>query len=223
MPIGFNKNAVEEDTDQDELDDLRDEETVTKPKNKKVLVIAGVAVAMVIGCVLFARRGVSNEEETPQGSQEVNEISTENDTVQNNGVYDEDGNTIDPNGITPGQPDYQHSTNNTTSSRVFDVNDYVKDINGLDVSAVYQEASLEYVIDYVSYVAHRGLVDNGMEMYWLDVEYNGLKYKMQVPFYYFKDLKETGICRVEMEIIHTMDGGKVISYMHIVSENYTGG
>lgn len=222
MPIGFNKNVAEKDTD--ELDDLRDDEEVTnKPQNKKILIIAGAATMLVVGCVLFARNGVSSEKETPQVPPEIVEISTEDDSVSGNGVYDEEGNVVDPNGITPGQPDYQHSTNNTTSSKVFDVNDYVKDINGLDVSAVYQEASLEYVVDYVSYVAHRGLVDNGMEMYWLDVEYNGLKYKMQVPFYYFKDLKETGICRVEMEIIHTMDGGKIISYMHIVSENYTGG
>lgn len=235
----------------DVIDDLRDDDDENEGAVKaphfdvKVIVLAVVLVVIVLACLVFWKSsdgaddvsdaavvtdegtdastdtGMDTGADTGLGEEQSNQTSVDGEGT-GNGVYDENGNTIDPNGINPGVPDYEHSTNNTTTAKVFDANDFVKDINGLDVAAIYHEASLEYVIDYVSYEAHRGITDTGMELYWLDVDYNGLKYRMQVPFYYFKDLKERGVCRVEIEIVHTIDGGKIISYMHIVSEDYTG-
>ena len=59
-------------------------------------------------------------------------------------------------------------------------------------------------------------MSDGMELYWLEVTYHDKPYRVQVPFYVFKDLDDKGICVVNMEVL-TLDGGeKVISYMQVV-------
>ena len=89
----------------------------------------------------------------------------------------------------------------------------------MDILANYKVASRDYVVDYVSYVAKRGIIDDGMEIYWLECTYHDKKYRCQVPFYYFKDFQETGICKVKMEVLNIEGGGKVISYMQVAGND----
>ena len=58
-----------------------------------------------------------------------------------------------------------------------------------------------------------------MELYWIDVVYKKKKYRVQVPFYYFKDFDDTGICRVEIEVLTLENGGQIISYMQVIPED----
>lgn len=41
--------------------------------------------------------------------------------------------------------------------------------------------------------------------------YKKKKYRVQVLFYYFKDLDDEGICRVEIEVLNLEGGGQIIS------------
>ena len=152
--------------------------------------------------------------------EETGADGSDSTTDSGNSIYDENGKTIDPNGINPGEHNYADSSNNQTSATVYSADDYIKDLNGLDVSAVYRAADISYVTDYISYEAHRAIVDQGMELYWLEAEYNGRKYRVQCPFYYFKTLGATGICKVEVEVVSTTNGGKIITYMQVVPDDF---
>jgi hypothetical protein len=117
-----------------------------------------------------------------------------------------------------GLPDFDADENGTTSAIVYSASDYIKDLNGSDIPAVYTTASRTYIRDFVNYEAKRAIIDDGMEMYWLEVTYKGKKYRCQVPFYVFKDLDATGICVVNIELLTLEDGGQVISFMEVVTD-----
>lgn len=198
----------------------------TKPKtNKKMIYIAlGIVGVLVITAVYFSlnkseQPQVSDNDITP-ATQDVSEEDTSTEFVYDengNPIYSkEDNSLVDDNAIDPGAPDYNASTKNKTTSKVYKDDDYLKDINGVDIKATYNVISRDYVYDYVSYTAKRGIIDDGMEIYWLDAKYKGKKYRIQVPFYYFKDFDEQGVCRVQMEVLNIEGGGKVISYMQVV-------
>lgn len=198
----------------------------TKPKtNKKMIYIAlGIVGVLVIAAVYFSlnkseQPQVSDNDITP-ATQDVSEEDTSTEFVYDengNPIYSkEDNSLVDDNAIDPGAPDYNASTKNKTTSKVYKDDDYLKDINGVDIKATYNVISRDYVYDYVSYTAKRGIIDDGMEIYWLDAKYKGKKYRIQVPFYYFKDFDEQGVCRVQMEVLNIEGGGKVISYMQVV-------
>lgn len=140
--------------------------------------------------------------------------------VSSNGIYDGDGNVIssDEDIIEPGLPNFSDSESNTTTATVYSASDYIKDLNGVDVSAVYNVKSRDYIKDFVNYEAKRAIIDDGMELYWLEVTYGSKKYRVQVPFYAFKDLDKTGICIVEIEVLTLEGGEKIISYMQIITD-----
>lgn len=215
-----------------------------KQPNKMIVVAAGVA-AVLGGILIISNIGnsksnnvdsVTSTDESNISSVESNADTTDKNTDTNdavntsdssssdldsgNGVYDENGKTLDPNGINPGEHVYGDKQDDQTTATVYSADDYIKDLNGLDVSAVYRESDISYVIDYVSYEAHRAIIDQGMELYWLEAEYCGRKYRVQCPFYYFKTLGASGICKVEVEVVNTSDGGKIITYMQVVPDDY---
>lgn len=140
--------------------------------------------------------------------------------ISSNGIYDEDGNIIsdDEDIIKTGLPNFEKSTNNQTTAVVYSASDFIKDLNGVDVPAVYNVKSRDYVKDFVNYEAKRAIIDDGMEMYWLEVSYNSRRYRVQVPFYVFKDLDKTGICVVELEVLTLEGGEKIISYMQVITD-----
>lgn len=251
MAIGFDKTSVNKQTeskaskkvdteDVDSYDNydaaLENDVVATKKRNIIIGAAIGLVALGVLGAFLGSSKSDDNQSDTnidsavstttddgDNQSQQTNE-SQSNGAQQNdsNAIYDTDGNTIDPNGINPGITDYKHSINNQTSPYVYDASDYIKDLNGLDVSAVYNVESTNYIVDYVSYETRRAEIDDGMELYWLEAKYSGKTYRIQVPFYYFKDLGTEGICKVEMEVLSLVGGGKIISYMEVVDDSYTG-
>lgn len=225
-----NAEAPQEDFDDDDFNIEK------KGKSKKPLYIA-IAVIAVIAIGLAYTYATNN---TPEISDDGQLSATEDPSTDsaNAGdmegddpyIYDENGkpiysaennSVVDNESIDPGEADYANSTKSETVSKTFNPDDMIKDINGVDISATYNVTSRDYVYDYVSYVAKRGIIDDGMEVYWLDATYAGKKYRIQVPFYYFKDLNAQGVCRVQMEVLNIEGGGKVISYMQVV-ENPTG-
>lgn len=233
MAIGLNRDAVNNsqqtssEQNEEEVSEFSEEPRTKKSsvlKNTKAIaVIAAVAVCAVLlvafSGVLQPKDEIIDETSSSQSTEISNNTET---TVENvgsgNTVYQTDGTTIDPDGINPGIPNYQYSDKNVTTPYVYNSSDFIKDLNGLDISAVYNVESREYIEDYVTYETRRAIVDDGMELYWLEAAYNGKKYRIQTPFYYFKDLGESGICKVELEVLTLVGGGKVISYMQVIQD-----
>lgn len=250
MAIGLKKTPTDktknEEVEVEDLNDSEDGELKRDPTVNKMVVIGAVVVCAAVLAIFSAMShkdkemvsgtdsettgtgetsgmdnvGTDEQDAVPEVYSDEGSSAVENENGGGNGIYDENGKTIDPNGINPGMKDYEYSTNDTTSATVYSPSDYIKDLNGLDISAIYRAASIEYVTDYVSYETRRALTDDGMELYWLEARYKGKDYRVQVPFYYFKDLGTEGICKVEVEIVNTAEGGKVITYMRVVDDSY---
>lgn len=232
MPIGMNKGAAkqrpkgkseaEKPESVETVDDLSGEdsgESSAKPSmdKKTIGILATVVAVVVIGIAAFLHGG-SDEPDEPEVSNTEQVSSATDDQPPSNGVYKEDGTTIDPNGVNPGLSSFEDNENYTTDATVYSPDDMIKDLNGLDVSAVYNVDSFDYVDDYVSYETRRAIIDDGMELYWLEADYNGLKYRIQVPFYYYRALGKSGIHRARIEVLTLVGGGKIISYMQLVDE-----
>lgn len=212
------KNSKQEDT-VDDIDDLSatEEGSSTPMKNldkKTIGIIAVVIIIIIVGVMAFAGDNKQKNEDEALST----ELVDEND-YDINGVYDENGNTIDPNGINPGISSFDDSDNLQTDPVVYDANDMISDLNGLDVSAVYNVEHFDYVDDYITYETRRAIIDDGMELYWVEAEYNGLKYRIQVPFYYYRSLGKSGIHKARIEVLTLVGGGKIISYMQLVDDN----
>lgn len=227
--LDFKSKKAESTNDSAETD-FDDDDDFETPEQKKDKTIIYVAVAAILVIVVFVAISYYNKNNTPEledaAPEEVEDQVSADDEEEY--IYDEDGNPIysaetnelvDDHAIDPGAPDYENSSKSHTTAQVFDTDDYLKDINGVSISATYNVVSRDYVYDYVSYTAKRGIIDDGMEIYWLEAEYEGKQYRIQVPFYYFKDFSEQGVCRVQIEVLNIEGGGKVISYMQVVGDN----
>lgn len=188
---------------------------------KAPIVIGAIAVVVLIGGL----SSILGEDSEPNDSEnQVVEQTNPNavydkygNLISENGIYDLDGEVIADNAIDPGQIDYKDGST-TADPIVYSDEDFIKELNGLDVKAKYNVASREFVYDYVSYTSKRAIIDEGMEMYWLEAEYHNKKYRIQVPFYRYQVLGDDGICRVQMEVLTLEGGGKIISYMKVADE-----
>lgn len=143
-------------------------------------------------------------------------LDDQGNVISENGIYDEEGNYITDSEdvIKPGVAEYTQE-GGTTTATVYSPDDFIKDLNGVDVNAIYNPQSYSYVYDYVNYEKRRAIMDDGMELYWLDITYHGKKYRCTTPFYIFKSLSNEGICRVKLELLTVEGGGKIISYMRV--------
>lgn len=211
----------------DVTNDLTSEErdSVGVKFDKKMIIgiIAVIAVVVVIAVMKFSTQSGKSVQEEAVATEEVNvEDSTEGTTSESDYNYTEDE-TMETEGpankYVEGTINYSESNKNTAPAQVFSESDYVKDLEGADVKAIYNVDHREYVESYANYQLRRAIIDDGMELYWLDLDYKGKKYRMQIPFFYAKDLDEAGICKVKMEILYLENGGQVISYMQMASED----
>lgn len=220
-------------------EDLREEyeETVKKkkPSIPVVPILVGVIFVIAIVLVICLYAYFTNQEkqtavtdtETVSTTEDTSATTEENSKavydengklISENGVYDLDGNVIDKDANSVGLPNFSDSEEGTTTEKYFSSSDFVKDLNGLDVPAVYNVKSRSYIKDFVNYDAKRAIMDDGMELYWLEVTYKNKKYRVQCPFYIFKDLDDSGICVVEIEVLNLEGGEKIISYMQVVQD-----
>lgn len=221
---GRKRDDMHEDVSNDDssLDDYGVEEG---GKERNVVLIAIVVVVIVVIfflLVFFSLHGDSEDSELINASGTSASMTDDKDAViydeDGNAIYNENNSVIDEDAINPGAGGFSGSEGSSPPKEVYSSEDQMRDINGVDVSAVYNVAYTEYVYDYVNYQLRRGIIDDGMEIYWLDVDYKGRKYRTQIPFYYAKDLDKEGICRMYMEVLNLEGGGKIISYMEIAEE-----
>lgn len=215
----------------DSLDDYGKAAGMSTGTKNMILLAAAVVILLVAGfgvVKMFGQKGSAEDSQGTESQQPDNgngEHSAEavydeyGNLISENGIYTPEGEVISDDAINPGMTDYAESEKNQTTPYVYKDSEFIKDLNGLDVSAVYNVQSRNYVQDYVNYETRRAIMDDGMELYWLEVIYKQKRYRVQVPFYYFKDMGTEGICKVEIEVLTLEGGEKIISYMQVIEDS----
>lgn len=212
-------SPVEEDDEDDEEDEVILSSKKSKDngggKNLKFIFI-GVAVVLVV-VVAFLVLGKARKKDVPV--QDPNPIEQQDQTtepVPNTPVEPEVPEIPDDTNI--GTQDFRNDTTMVSDTELTDPEDFTKDIYGLTLRVDYTVAKIQEASDFVSYEKKRGTWGGGLELYYLDAEYKGKKYVIQVPFKYYKELDDSGIIPVKMEVLRIQsetDGTylSVVSYM----------
>ena len=200
-----------------------------KPKEDNVKTRIGI---VLISCLLasgglFYKYGplnkrAENEIEPPGSSLDRNEelpSVSGDDGIQEPSKKVEPSVTMEDGEINPGLSDFEHGNNDTSNKNLTDADEFVKDINGNEIPKGYKVTKIEHEVDFVNYIKKRGVTANGVELLWLDAEYKGNPYTVQVPFKIWKELDTTGITVVNMEVLVVDKDKRIISYME-VKDNY---
>ena len=218
MAIGMKEdNAILE--EKKVVSSLEDSD-MDSPRSNKNNIIIIIAVALIVLVIIAMLKSINaDEEEITMGTESAGNAGQILTTESNN----LDTATEDPlqitTEVTVGLPEFDPKENGATSATVYSASDYIKDLNGYDIPAVYEVSSRSYIKDFANYEAKRAILADGMEMYWLEITYKEKPYRCQVPFYIFKDLETTGICVVEIELLTLEGGEQIVSFMQVVS-NY---
>ena len=203
MPIGFTDPEKKADknmqTDTSETAKKSEEEVsdltkITTGDNKKLyMAIAGGVLITIVIVVLLATSG--NKKESKQDNPAV---SSQVVTTTETPTSSEDIST------------------EVASVEVSDASGYLKDLEGESLTSTYDVVDKEYYKDFVNYELKRASVDDGMEMYWLEITYENKNYRCQIPYYAAATMDISGICVVEIEKLKLASGGSVISYMQVI-------
>lgn len=207
-------DLLDEEDDEDGEDDeiLSEMENAGKGNTPILFIVAGILVVLVVvvGFLLLSGRKRPADEPNIPSSQPTTSQGDASSSVQ------------DP--LTDlGTQDFTQDTNWTSSSEMVNPDLYTEDIHGLTTRVDYTVKSINYIADFVSYEKRRGTWGGGLELYWLDATYQGNKYVVQIPFQYYKELSETGIIPVKMEVLSIAGSTEgqtlnVISYMMLDEE-----
>lgn len=206
MKLGIDQNTKKpgDDISEDELDlvedaeDQDDDEPAGKSKLPLIIVaVAVVTIGIIAAGIMFSNRSSSQTETEPQEYyQQTETAETEHET-------------------TP-MPGNANNDNMQNSDHLDQSTDFLRDLSGVSIPIDYNVKSIDYVRDYVNYTRRRASMDEGMELYWIDIDYNGKKYRCTIPFWRYKSMSDTGICVVQMEVLSLEGGEKVISNMIVV-------
>ena len=196
-----------QDSDEDDDDEGYGDRKVVRSKSSKketdktVFYIAGaVALVVIIGVGLF----VINSSKKKKEQEALAQAEAAKQTVA---VTDEE--------VAPGIPNFYSAGDEENDEKLYDPSLITKDLNGNTVATNYKVISSEEVTDYINYKKFRASTGNGLEFYWLEAEYKGQPYKVQVPFSIYSQLDESGITVVDMEVLTLEDNAKMITYMSV--------
>lgn len=204
-------DAPDEEGDGEEEDEII-QASIKSQKSGKInpvvyAVVAAVCVVVVVIIFLLVNGKRGNDDPTPLSPGESTQPTA---TV---------GPTDDPKPTGIGIQDFTQNTTMTSDSPLSNPDGFVEDINGLTTRVEYEVMGINNITDFVNYTKRRGTWGGGLELYWLDCTYKNAKYVIQVPFQYYKELDETGIVPVKMEVLQvkqpTGETLIIISYMSL--------
>lgn len=203
-------------------------------------ILFGLFVVLVMGIALFflITGGMKDDKENKdnptaqtqnanQDKQQFQSMEKPNKDVQNNSTSNNGNNSTvtpgasmdDTNAINPGLPNTENGQNKVNNGKLTPSGDFLKDVNGNQIPSNYEVKQVKEETDFVNYEKRRGVTGDGVELLWLDAEYKGIPYTVQVPFKIWKELDPKGITVVSMEVLYLDQDRKVISFMS-VKENY---
>lgn len=230
-------NNLFSDSEKSKVEQNEESNTSNKSPKSGIFIIGGIIVGIVIILVLLITLIFSGNDE-PVNSAQQNEqvVQQENLTDQqvptpqqaqsNNSNNEQNSNqsngTSEGNRKDVGFQDFTGDTNMQTSTTLDDPDSALKDIYGLSVRVDYNVDDIDYVTDFVNYKKHRGTWGGGLELYWLEATYKDIPYIIQIPFKYYKELDDTGIVPVKMEVLRvsvtgSSDGSErtIVSFMEL--------
>lgn len=192
-------------TDIPEFEDLTSTDTNRGSKNNLFFVIIVIILIIVIFIIISVIKKSKNNTNDYTGPDytETDFISTEA-TVSDDIEEDTEENT------------WHDASDTSAYVSLSSESEYVKDLEGESLESKYDVVDTTYFKDFANYEMKRASVDDGMEMYWLEVTYQNKKYRCQIPYYAATNMDISGICVVEIEQLQLANGGTVISYMQVV-------
>jgi hypothetical protein len=174
-----------------QLDDLRTEDM---PKGSSYMYVGIVVVLIVV--ILVVVMSIRKTASRTNSSTE-NEVTTTEAIITTEATSEEVDTTV-------------------TSVPVTSGDEYVSDLDGLSLESNYDVVDKTYYRDFANYEMRRAEIDDGMEMYWLEISYEGKSYRCQIPYYAASTMELSGICVVEIEKLTLSTGSTVISFMQVV-------
>lgn len=220
MKIGLDPNQENDELDfDDDFDDIDiddDDDSGDKVKkgtkkiDPKIIIIASLAVVVVIVLLVMVSMS-SNSGGGGQSSAVESSLATDSPSTE--GLETE---MVETEGFEPGVIDYDSNENMKNSDTLDSPTDFLKDLNGISIPIDYNVESIDYVRDYVNYTKHRASIDDGMELYWIEISYKGKDYRCTIPFWRYKAMDDSGICITQIEVLTLEGGEKIISNMVVV-------
>ena len=116
-----------------------------------------------------------------------------------------------------GAPNLNSNTKDQNDSAVTG-DQLVTNLNGQSVDTNYKIRNIQTVRDYINYTKYRTVTGTGLEFYWLNATYKENNYIVQVPYQVFKELDDTGITLVDVEVTTLADdkNSEIVTYMNVV-------
>ncbi len=214
------RNAGRDDED-DEEDPEEEDEIIqsslqsggNKFTSNKLLMGGAMALVAIVVIILFLLMHGGGKEDPPPVTGSQPPVTSSDAPATPSETFS------DPN---LGIQDFTQDTNMTSDSPLSNPDGYVEDIYGLTTRVEYEVSAIQEAVDFVNYTKHRGTWGGGVELYWLDCTYKGNRYVIQVPFKYYKELDDTGIVPVKMEVLYSKQATgetlTIISYMCLDEE-----
>lgn len=191
---------IEEDEEHEEDEDEErsldengeDEEEETSNKKNLFIIIGGIVLVVAVAVIYFGFIKDDPEIEVPAAEAEeaINPAETLKDELYKMGIGKEavkEKNIYEQGSIESG--DFRKDFVNNDSPE-----NYVLPIEIMAVN------------DSVSYVKHRTMTDDGIDMYWADAEYKGKKTRFTVPYYIWQTLAPQGVMDVIAEVVTDAEG-----------------
>lgn len=210
--------VVEKDTSSEEKENVNNNEgkTLYNLKNNYIFIIL-ISVIVILIIILVISLSSRKKTIVQESINQTQEFSTE-ELVESN--KQSETNQTETKEDIVGIQDFTQNTNMKSSSNLDNPDIALKDIYGLSLRVDYTVSKIDTVIDFVNYEKKRGTWGGGIEFYWLDARYKDTQYVVQIPFKYYKQLDDTGIVPVQMEVLRiqgdnnsTDDSRSIVSYM----------
>ncbi|WP_394861653.1 hypothetical protein [Paraclostridium bifermentans] len=210
----------------------------SRDDNKKkllMMLIGFVAIVIIVLAVVLVFGGKDKKKDAEENT--IGQVPTQQATQGNTGDVtggsatppQTNQQTQDPTmqqdltnqqgNVNPGLPDTKNGNKMTNGGEMSDPKGFISDVNGNKIPKDFVVQRVADETDFVNYIKRRGITGDGVELLWLDAQYKGIPYSVQVPFKIWKELDPQGITVVDMEVLYLENGAKVVSYMK-VKDNY---
>lgn len=177
-------------------------------RKKRVLFIGiGIAVALIIIIFFLVKGGGGSKKpvatpvqapvSTAQNGATVDPVQQQKDALYKNGIGKE-----------------YVSQQNIFDQGPIEANKFRKDFLNNDAPETYKRPlKVVTVNDSVSYIKHRTITDDGIDLYWVDATYKGKKTQFTISYYIYQALSPQGVMDVQVETVTDADEHVYITSM----------
>lgn len=174
-----------------------------KPANpNKPIIIGSIVAVSVIVCAIIIFLIISNGSKEDELRRELEAAKAASANATQTEIRD----------VQAGAPNLNSNTQVINDSEI----SQATDLNGKVVETNYKIKQINTVRDYVSFKKFRTVTGTGLEFYYLDAVYKDNPYIIQVPYAVFKELENSGITLVDVEVTILEDNSQIVTYMDVV-------